>query len=341
MPATPARIFRATAVLLACGAAAIFAPLHAAEKPAAAPKNADAPIPPSGPISSDDLKFFEERIRPVLVNECYKCHNHTADKVKGGLLLDTREGVLHGGDTGPALVPGKPDDSLLVQAIRYTDDDLQMPPKGQKLSEAEIADLTEWVRRGAPDPRTGVAKGSSPAYGGVGRQHWSFLPVKVAPVPSVHDSAWCLNPIDNFVLAKLESQNMKPNPPADRRTWLRRVTFDLIGLPPTEAELQAFVADESPDAYARVVDRLLASPHYGERWARYWLDVVRFADTKGDAPRREDPRFPYAWTYRDYVINAFNQDKPYNQFIVEQLAADRLLLEQNKHTHADPLKTDV
>src|SRR5581483_5303120 len=186
-----------------------------------------------------------------------------------------------------------------------------------------------------------VAKGSSPAYGGVGRQHWSFLPVKVAPVPSVHDPAWCLNPIDNFVLAKLESQNMKPNPPADRRTWLRRVTFDLIGLPPTEAELQAFVADESPDAYARVVDRLLASPHYGERWARYWLDVVRFADTKGDAPRREDPRFPDAWTYRDYVINAFNQDKPYNQFIVEQLAADRLLLEQNKHTHADPLKTDV
>jgi len=333
-------MFRAAAVLLACGAAATFSGLRAGEK-TPAEKSADAAIPPPGPISADDLKFFEERIRPVLVTECYKCHSHTADKVKGGLLLDTREGLLHGGDTGPALVPGDPDKSLLVQAIRYTDDDLQMPPKGQKLGDAEIADLTEWVRRGAPDPRSGAAKGSSPAYGGVGRQHWSFLPVRSVAVPAVHDTAWCLNPIDNFVLARLEAENMKPNPPADRRTWLRRVTFDLIGLPPTEAELQAFVADDSPDAYARVVDRLLASPHYGERWARYWLDVARFADTKGDAPRREDPRFPDAWTYRDYVINAFNQDKPYNQFIVEQLAADRLLIEQTKHTHADRQKADV
>ncbi|HTB79356.1 MAG TPA: PSD1 and planctomycete cytochrome C domain-containing protein [Opitutaceae bacterium] len=327
MRTAPASVFRAALVLLAA-ALVPGSVLHAADKPA-------AEIPPAGPISSADSQFFEAHVRPILVDQCYKCHSHTADKVKGGLMLDTREGVLHGGDTGPALVPGKPDDSLLVQAIRYTDDDLQMPPKGQKLSDSEIADLTEWVRRGAPDPRSGAAKGSAPSYGGVGRQHWSFLPVKPPAIPKVQDAAWCLNPIDNFVLARLEAENMKPNPPADRRIWLRRVTFDLIGLPPTEADLQAFVADDSPQAYDKVVDRLLASPQYGEHWARYWLDVARFADTKGDAPRREDPRFPYAWTYRDYVIAAFNQDKPYNQFIIEQLAADRLLIEQAKSTHTD------
>jgi hypothetical protein len=291
--------------------------------------NAVPAVPSAAPgAPGDDLQFFETRIRPVLADHCYKCHSRDADKIKGGLMLDTREGMLHGGDTGPALEPGKPGDSLIVDAISYKDADLQMPPKGEKLSDQQVADITEWIRRGAFDPRSLVAKGSSQAYGGVGKDHWSFLPLKAQAVPSVADPAWCRTPIDNFILARLEENSMKPNPPADKYTLIRRATFDLTGLPPTEAEVQRYLADTSPDAWARVVDRLLASPHYGERWGRYWLDVARYADTKGDTPQREDPRYPFAWTYRDYVIDAFNSDKPYNQFIVEQLAADRLLAEQ-------------
>jgi len=270
----------------------------------------------------------------VLADNCYKCHSRDADKVKGGLMLDTREGLLHGGSNGVVIEPGNPDKSVLIQAIRYTDEDLQMPPKGKKLSDQQIADLTEWVRRGAPDPRNLAAKGSSPVYSGVGRQHWSFLPVKKPAVPAVKNAAWCQSPVDNFVLEKLEASGLSPTPPADKRTLLRRVTFDLIGLPPTEEEVRAFVADTSTDAFAKVVDRLLASPHYGEHWGRYWLDVARYADTKGEPIRRTDPRFPHAWTYRDYVIDAFNQDKPFNQFIVEQLAADRMMLEQAKKKNA-------
>jgi mono/diheme cytochrome c family protein len=276
-------------------------------------------------VSGDDLQFFETRIRPVLADHCYKCHSREADKIRGGLMLDTREGMLHGGDTGPAIEPGKPEDSLIVDAIGYKDADLQMPPKGEKLTDQQVADITEWIRRGAFDPRSLVAKGSSSAYGGVGKDHWSFLPVKKQAVPAVADTAWCRTPIDNFILARLEESSMKPNPPADKYTLIRRATFDLTGLPPTESEVQRFLVDDSPDAWTKVVDRLLASPHYGERWGRYWLDVARYADTKGDTPQREDPRYPFAWTYRDYVIDAFNSDKPYDQFILEQLAADRIL----------------
>jgi Protein of unknown function (DUF1549)/Protein of unknown function (DUF1553)/Planctomycete cytochrome C len=285
---------------------------------------------PTQTISPDDMQFFEAKIRPVLADNCYKCHSRDADKIKGGLMLDTREGMLHGGDTGPAISPGKPEDSLMIDAISYKDADLQMPPKGAKLPDNEIADLTEWIRRGAPDPRSLVAKGSSESYGGVGRQHWSFLPVQKQPVPAVSDPSWCRTPVDNFIMARLDENGMKPNPPADKYTLIRRATFDLTGLPPTEAEVQRYLVDDSPDAWARVVDRLLASPHYGERWGRYWLDVARYADTKGDTPQREDPRYPFAWTYRDYVINAFNTDKPYDQFIEEQLAADRLLDEARR-----------
>jgi mono/diheme cytochrome c family protein len=277
------------------------------------------------PIKPEDLQFFETHIRPVLAERCYKCHSRDADKIKGGLMLDTREGMLHGGDTGPAVVPGKPEDSLILDAISYKDADLQMPPKGDKLSDQEVSDITDWIRRGAFDPRSLVVKGSSADYGGVGKDHWSFLPVKDSPVPAVADPAWCKTPVDNFVLARLEENGIKPNPEADKYTLIRRATFDLTGLPPTEEEVQRFLVDDSPGAWAKVVDRLLASPRYGERWGRYWLDVARYADTKGDTPNREDPRYPFAWTYRDYVINAFNTDKPYNQFILEQLAADRLL----------------
>ena len=280
-------------------------------------------------LTKADIEFFESKVRPVLSEHCYPCHSHSADKIKAGLLLDSRDALLHGGNSGPAVVPGKPDDSLLIQAIRYTDEDLQMPPDdhGGKLTDRQIADLTEWVRRGAPDPRVPLIGAGGKSYGGVGRQHWSFQPVQKPAVPAVKNQAWVQSPVDAFVLARLEATGLAPNPLADKRTLIRRVTFDLTGLPPTEAEIQRFLADNSPDAFAKVVDRLLDSPAYGERMARYWMDVARYSDTKGDPPRRDDPRFPHAWTYRDYLIEAFNSDKPYPQFITEQLAADRLVAE--------------
>jgi cytochrome c553 len=322
----------------AVGAALALAALAPA-LPAAVTAAAQA-APAAQPMSAEDLQFFESRVRPILVDRCYKCHSRLADKIKGGLMLDTREGMLHGGDTGPAITPGKPADSLIIDAVGYKDSDLQMPPKGDRLSDQQVADLAEWIRRGAPDPRSLVAKGSSPAYGGVGREHWSFLPVRSQPVPAVADAAWCKTPVDNFILARLEENGMKPNGPADKYTLIRRATFGLTGLPPTEAEVQRFLVDDSPDAWARVVDQLLASPHYGERWGRYWLDVARYADTKGDTPQREDPRYPFAWTYRDYVIDAFNADKPYDQFIVEQLAADRLVAAEERRNRSGPGPVD-
>ncbi len=282
------------------------------------------PPVPTPALSTADLQFFEAKVRPILVGKCYNCHSKEADKVRGGFLLDTREALLHGGNSGPAIVPGNPDDSLLVQAIRYKDEDLQMPPKGEKLSDREIADLTEWVRRGAPDPRTLVVKGSSHSYGGVGKQHWAFQPVKKPAIPAVQNSAWVKSPVDNFVLAKLEASGMAPNEPAEKATLIRRVYFDLIGLPPSLRDVQAFVQDTSPDALAKVVDRLLGSSYYGEHWGRYWLDVARYSDTKGDAPRQDDVRYPHAWTYRDWVIAAFNADMPYNEFVLQQLAGDRV-----------------
>ncbi len=271
------------------------------------------------------LDFFESKVRPTLVNNCYKCHSHEATKLKGGLSLEFRETVLKGGDTGPAVVPGDPEKSLLIKAVRYTDPDLQMPPKGEKLSDDQIANLISWIKMGAPDPRTT----NSPTYGKEWakseKDHWSFKPVKKPPVPEVKETNWCATPVDAFIVAKLEENGMKPAPLADKRTLLRRATFDLIGLAPTLKELQDFLDDNSPDAFAKVVDRLLASPQYGERWGRYWLDTARYSDTKGDVKRqKEDFRYPYAWTYRDYVVRAFNEDKPYNRFILEQIAADKL-----------------
>ena len=270
------------------------------------------------------LQFFENRIRPVLVNNCYKCHSQQAEKVRGGLLLDTREGLLKGGDTGPSISPGDPERSLLIKAIRYTDADLQMPPKDNKLPDSAIADLEAWVRMGAPDPR--VATAAQKAWTDSNKAHWWAWQALTKPgVPEVKDSAWPKTPVDDFILAKLEEKGLKPNPPADKRTLIRRATFDLTGLPPTPKEVEDFVTDDSTDAFAKVVDRLLASPQYGERWGRHWLDVARYSDTKGQFRRqREDPNYPFAWTYRDYVIRSFNEDKPYNLFIIEQLAADKL-----------------
>ena len=277
---------------------------------------------PAADLTRAQLDFFENKIRPVLSDNCYKCHSTLAERVKGGLLLDSRDSLLKGGDSGAVIVPGNPDASLLIKAIRYTDPDLQMP-KDKKLPDDEIADLETWVKMGAPDPRVAATVQRNGKDNPT--NHWAWQPVKAPAIPTVSDPDWCQTPVDNFILAKLDQNGLKPNPPADKRTLIRRASFDLTGLPPTPEEVQVFVDDTSQNAFAKVVDRLLASPQYGERWGRHWLDVARYSDTKGQ-PRRntEDNANPFAWTYRDYVIRSFNENKPYNIFILEQLAADRL-----------------
>lgn len=280
-------------------------------------------------ITPDQLEFFEKKVRPILAESCYKCHSVEEGKSRGGLTLDTREGVMKGGEGGPALVPGNAEKSLLIQAVRYEDRDTQMPPNkdgGKKLADAQIAVLTEWVKMGAPDPRTASTAKKLTGLTKTAREHWSFQPVKKPSVPAVQNRAWCATPVDAFILEKIESKGMSPSPMADKETLLRRATYDLIGLPPSPQEIEDFLKDETPYAFSKVVDRLLASPQYGERWGRYWLNTARYSDTAGDraAGRNSDYRFPYAWTYRDYVVRSFNEDKPYDRFIIEQLAADRL-----------------
>ena len=279
---------------------------------------ADAPK-----LTAAQAQFFENKIRPLLSQECYKCHSRQAERVKGGLFVDTREGLLKGGKNGPAIVPGNPDKSLLIKAISYNDPDLEMPPKGDKLTAQQIADLTAWVKMGAPDPRAAPTGSTNWTDSSVG--HWAWQPVHKPAVPGVKETAWCQSPVDNFILDKLEEKELTHSQPADKRTLIRRVTFDLTGLPPSPEEVQTFLDDTSPGAFEKVVDRLLASPRYGERWGRHWLDVARYSDTKGQVKKqREDPNSPFAWTYRDYVIRSFNNDKPYNVFIAEQIAADQL-----------------
>ncbi len=274
-------------------------------------------------------EFFEQKIRPILVENCYKCHSPEAEKVKGGFLLDTREHLLKGGDTGPAVVPGEPDKSLLIKAVRYTDENLQMPPKGKKLSPEQIADLEAWVKMGAPDPRVAKVNEGTETIAIKARTHWAFQPLKQPAIPKVRNRRWVKTPVDAFILARLEDKGLVPSPQADRRTLIRRATFDLLGLPPNPEEVADFIVDKSPEAFAKVIERLLASPQYGERWGRYWLDVARYADTRGYV-FEEERRYPYSYTYRDYVIRAFNDDLPYNQFILEQIAADQLPLGEDK-----------
>jgi len=286
---------------------------------------------------SAGVEFFESRIRPLLIENCYECHSAAGGKVKGGLRLDTRDGVLKGGDSGAVILPGKPEQSRLIRAVRYADNDLQMPPKNKRLSTAQVADLETWVKMGAPDPRTGAAATSAdhPPLSDPAKvkSHWAFQPVKDPPVPRVRNPQSAIrNPIDAFALAKLESRKLAPSPQADPRTLIRRLCFDLTGLPPTPAEVEEFVREssqtrETPPVYAALVDRLLASPRYGERWARHWLDVARYADTKGYLAGDEQRRYAYAYTYRDWVIRAFNEDLPWDQFIIRQLAADLAIAE--------------
>ncbi len=267
-----------------------------------------------------DDEFFEAKIRPILIQRCEGCHSSKLGKTQNGLALDSRPGWQKGGDAGPAIKPGNVDESLLITAIRYQNDDLKMPPEdaGGKLPDAEIALLTEWIRRGAHDPRVEAVR-----RGGMTEQElrewWSFQPLESVAVPSVANAASTANEIDQFIQARRVTEGLTASPEADRQTLIRRVTYDLTGLPPTLEEVDAFLADSSPAAYSSLINRLLESPRYGERWGRHWLDLVRYADTAGE---NTDHPIPQAWRYRNWVIESFNRDLPYDQFVREQLAGD-------------------
>ncbi|MCU1261031.1 MAG: hypothetical protein JWO80_3916 [Bryobacterales bacterium] len=307
-----------------------------------------------GCAESDPAEFFETRVRPVLANNCYSCHTNSK---LGGLEVDSRGALLKGGKSGPAIVPGKPADSLLIKAVAQIEPRLKMPMGGSKLKDTEIADLSHWIEIGAPWPESKQLSTAVNAQKGFvltpeRRSLWSLQPLQKPSVPSVRDASWVRNSIDSFVLAKLEQEGMKPLAPANRRTLIRRATYDLIGLPPTPEEIEAFEGDNSPNAYEKVVDRLLASPHYGERWARHWMDVARYADGDGpeDKPKAKAKgargmtfvgygmtRDGYAntWRYRDWLVEAFNRDMPYDTFIKSQIAAD-LLPDQKDKTRLLP-----
>ena len=276
-------------------------------------------IAPASASANDE--FFEKKIRPLLAEKCLNCHGAPGTKVKGGLKLNSRADLIAGGDSAmPAVVPGAPEKSLLIQAVKYTDDALKMPPKG-KLSDAEIADLTKWVKDGAQWPKEAAPnpepKATGPLFTPEQKAFWAFQKVKEPAVPGAQGA----NPIDAFILAKLSDKGLSPAAPAEKRTLIRRVTFDLTGLPPTPEEVDAFLKDTDANAFEKVVDRLLASSAYGERWGRHWLDVARYADSNG---LDENTAFGNAWRYRDYVIKSLNDDKPYDRFLKEQLAGDLL-----------------
>ncbi|QDU20706.1 PSD1 and planctomycete cytochrome C domain-containing protein [Urbifossiella limnaea] len=307
---------RLTAAVALGAVAAGLTVRHAGGQPAAAPKA----------FAQADVDFYEKEVRPILAANCLKCHG-ADEKIKGGLSLATRESVLEGGDTGPAVDLKTHAASLLLKAVDYKDESMRMPPKG-KLPDKDIAVLRKWVGAGLPYPADKLtAKGGAKhkEKGGVvteeAKRYWAFQPVKRPAVPAVKNPAWVQTPIDAFVLAKLDEKNLRPVRPADRAAIVRRAYYDLWGLPPTPEQVDAFVKDPAADAWPKLIDALLASPHYGEKWGRHWLDVVRYAETNGY--ERDGPK-PYAWRYRDYVIRAFNADKPFDVFVKEQLAGDEL-----------------
>ncbi len=280
--------------------------------------------PRAAETAKEGIEFFEKHIRPVLVERCYECHSTQARKVKGKLLLDSGPGIARGGENGPAIVPGDVEMSPLIQAIRWTDPTFVMPPK-ERLTPQQVEKFEQWVKMGAPDPR---ARPASPSTGSArnvdlraGRTWWAFQPVTESPAPALKQPTWARTRIDAFVLQALESQQLTPSPPADPRTLIQRAYLDLTGLRPTYEQTEAFVNDPSDTAYARVVEQLLASPHYGERWGRHWLDVARYGEDNpiGGAT---NPPYLFAWRYRDWVIQALNHDVPYDRFVTLQLAAD-------------------
>jgi hypothetical protein len=266
------------------------------------------------------VEFFEKKIRPVLVTHCYECHSGESKTLRGGLFVDSRAGLLEGGDSGASIVPGKPDESLLIEALKY--ESYEMPPK-QKLSAEIIADFEKWIEMGAPDPRTGDPRPAREE--GIdlesGRQFWSFQLPERHPLPQVNATDWPRSDLDHFILARQEEEGLVPTGDADRLTLLRRLYFDLTGLPPTPEQIREFIEDDSPDAVRRVVDELLESPRFGQRWGRHWLDVARYAETTGGG---RSLFYGESWRYRDYVIDAFNRDKPFDEFILEQIAGDLL-----------------
>lgn len=271
------------------------------------------------------IAFFEAKIRPVLIEQCFKCHSVEAKangKLKGDLYLDSAEPMLKGGETGPSIVPGKPGESLLIKAIRYEDEDMQMPPK-TRLPATVVADFEKWIAMGAPDPRTGGV--TAVAKKGIdieaGRRFWSFQPLSAVAIPAVKDGRWARTSIDRFVLNKLEEKRLSPNPMADRSKLIRRAFLDLTGLPPTSQEVDAFIGDPSAEAYESLIDRLLTTPRFGERWARHWLDAARFAESDGF---EQDYDRPAAYQYRDFVVRAMNDDMPFDRFVQWQLAGDEL-----------------
>lgn len=269
--------------------------------------------------AGDDMAFFEAKVLPLLQSRCYECHSHEK-KIKGGLALDLKSGWQTGGDNGPAIIPGDVAQSHLITAVRYTDPEMEMPPKG-KMAASEIEILEKWVAMGAPDSRVKQAAAKSARVIDVeeGKKFWAFQPVRHEQAPAVRQTSWVLAPVDRFILAKLEEQGLAPSPDADDSTWLRRVSLDLTGLPPQPEDLAGF--DGSPASRAAAVDRLLQSVAFGERWARHWLDLVGYADQIGTS---NNVFAEHAWRYRDYVIDAFNSDKPFDRFIREQIAGDLL-----------------
>ena len=319
-------------ILLGLAGLARAATLHAADEDPSMMMMGEA-----AKLDPKQIEFFEKKIQPIFKETCYKCHSLEAGKSKGDLTMDTREGLMKGGKNGAVVKPGDPEKSPMIVAVGYKDPDLQMPPKGEKLSPAQVADLTAWVKMGAPDPRKAASKALTTKLSGLSdqaRAHWAYQPVKKPPVPTaLKNRGWLensafprgkFNPVDAFILQKIEEKGMVPTAMASKETLLRRATYDLTGLPPTPKELENFVNDASPDAFVKVVDRLLSDLSYGERWGRFWLDSARYADTIGGDGNNNmaDYRYPYAWTYRDWVIKAMNTDLPYDQFVTQQLAAD-------------------
>lgn len=280
--------------------------------------------------SREGIDFFEKKVRPVLVKNCYECHSAEAKKLQGKLRLDIRSGIRVGGSNGPTIVVGEPSKSLLIKAVRQTDESLKMPPKG-KLTAEEIADLETWIKMGAPDPRVGAAVAATPQA-----EHWSLRPVRDVAIPKVKDQNWSLTSVDHFILAKLEEKGLKSAPLTDKRTLIRRATYDLTGLPPTPEEIEAFLKDDSPSAFEIVVDRLLASPAYGERWGRHWFDVIRYSDTAGD---NSDYPIPQMYRFRNWVIDAIARDLPYDEFIRQQLAGDLLAASGEADRHEKLIAT--
>ena len=287
--------------------------------------------------AADKVEFFEQKIRPVLIESCYKCHSADAEKLKGGLRVDTRAALLKGGESGKAsIVPGEPEKSYLLTAIRYDNPDVQMPPK-KKLSDRQIADFTEWIKNGAEDPRTdSAAQTPDVATTKEFPKHWAFQKFAARSLPPVQKKSWIKSPVDRFLLAALEKRGLPAAPPATRQNLIRRATYDLNGLPPTPEEIALFEADSSPDAFAKVVDRLLASPSYGQRWARHWLDVVRYADARDLIQLPAESDFREIWRYRDWVVKAFNDDMPYSEFTRYQVVGDLL-----QPTAADKINEDA